>query len=221
YVRTTGSTGNAKHIPITKSYKNEFQKTVTVALWHLYLKFPRAFTGRALYFVGSRKVARAEDGNDVGTMSGFNFTELPPVVRAIYAWPYELFEVADLATRTWLALWLASVGDTSIIAGIFPAPIVYLLRELDERAGELAGDVRRGELPSWMKLTDEQRVFFTRLLQPRSDVADRLDRAASAPVEEKLAEAWPHLRLTYCWKTATAGLYVPELERRLGPKVAV
>lgn len=221
YVRTTGSTGNAKHIPITKSYKNEFQKTVTVALWHLYLKFPLAFTGRALYFVGSRKVARAEDGNDVGTMSGFNFTELPPVVRAIYAWPYELFEVADLASRTWLALWLASVGDTSIIAGIFPAPVVYLLRELDERASELAADVRRGTLPDWMKLGDQQRAFFAKALTARSDVADRLDRAARAPIEEKVREAWPHLRLTYCWKTATAGLYVPELLRRLGPQVAV
>jgi len=221
YVRTTGSTGNAKHIPITKSYKNEFQVTVTVALWHLYAKVPRAFTGRALYFVGSRQVARAPDGNDVGTMSGFNFTELPKVVRAIYAWPYELFEVADLPTRSWLALWLASVGDTSLIAGIFPAPIVYLLRELDARAGELAGDVRRGTLPGWMKLDDAQRAFFTAMIAPRPDVAARLDRAARAPVEEKVSEAWPSLALTYCWKTATAGLYVPELQRRLGPRVAV
>jgi hypothetical protein len=221
YVRTTGSGGNAKHIPITKSYKKEFQKTVTVALWHLYLKFPFAFTGRALYFVGSRKVARAPDGNDVGTMSGFNFTELPPVVRAIYAWPYELFEVADLPTRSWLALWLASVQDTSLIAGIFPAPVVYLLRELDQRAGELAADVRSGVLPSWMKLTDGQRAFFSSLTGARSDVADRLERAARAPVEEKVREAWPLLSLTYCWTTATAGLYVPELQRRLGPHVAV
>ena len=142
YVRTTGSTGNAKHVPITAAYRVEFQKTVHVALWHLYARFPRAFLGRALYFVGSRKVARAADGNDIGTMSGFNFTELPPLLRAIYAWPYELFEVGDLATRSYLALWLACLGDVSLIAGIFPAPIVYLLRDLEARAGELAHDLR-------------------------------------------------------------------------------
>src|SRR5262249_39684206 len=34
-------------------------------------------------------------------------------------------------------------------------------------------------------------------------------------------EAWPALRLVYCWTGATAGLFVPELQRRLGPRVAV
>ncbi len=221
YVRTTGSTGNAKHVPITAAYRVEFQKTVHVALWHLYARFPRAFLGRALYFVGSRKVARAADGNDIGTMSGFNFTELPPLLRAIYAWPYELFEVGDLATRSYLALWLACLGDVSLIAGIFPAPIVYLLRDLEARAGELAHDLRNGTLACAAALTPEQRAFFLPRAPPRPDLAARLERAARAPVEEKVREAWPHLRLAYCWTTSTAGLFVPELQRRLGAGVAI
>ncbi|HUS67319.1 MAG TPA: GH3 auxin-responsive promoter family protein [Kofleriaceae bacterium] len=222
YVRTTGSTGNAKHVPITAAYKAEFQKTVHVALWHLYARFPAAFVGRALYFVGSRRVARAADGNDIGTMSGFNFTELPPVLRAIYAWPYELFEVGDLTTRSYLALWLACLGDISLIAGIFPAPMVYLLRELSARADELAHDFRTGTLSPSLGLTAEQRAFFARFAdKPRPELADRLTRAARAPEHETARIAWPRLRLAYCWTTSTAGLYVPELSRRLGEGVAV
>lgn len=220
YVRTTGSTGAPKHVPITRTYRSEFQKTVQVALFHLFLRFPEAFTSTALYFVGSRKVARAPDGCDIGTMSGFNFTEMPPAVRSIYAWPYELFEVKDLATRTYLALWLATVGDISLIAGIFPAPIVYLLRDLAEQAPHLARNVRDGRLPEWLKLDEAQRTFFARRLSPNPAAARRLERAASAPLEEKAAEAWPSLRLVYCWTTAAAALYVPELQRLL-PHVAI
>lgn len=220
YVRTTGSTGAPKHIPITPSYRAEFQKTVHSSLFHLYLRFPSAFTSSALYFVGSRRVARAPDGCDIGTMSGFNFTELPEVVRAVYAWPYELFEVKDLRTRTYLALWLATTEDISLVAGIFPAPIVYMLRDLAELAPQLAKDARAGTLPSWMVLDAAQRDFFSRRLTANPRAARRLERAASAPEEEKALEAWPSLSLVYCWTTATAALYVPELKRRL-PGVAV
>ncbi|MBL8952387.1 MAG: GH3 auxin-responsive promoter family protein [Myxococcaceae bacterium] len=220
YVRTTGSTGAPKHVPITPSYRAEFQKTVQVALFHLFLKFPDAFTSTALYFVGSRRVAKAADGCDVGTMSGFAFTEMPPVVRSLYAWPYELFEVKDLKTRTYLALWLATVGDISIVAGIFPAPIVYLLRDLAELAPQLAKSARDGRLPGWLQLDDAQRAFFSQRLQPNATAGRRLERAAAASLEEKAVEAWPSLRLVYCWVTATAALYVPELQRRL-PHVAI
>jgi len=221
FVRTTGSTGTPKHVPITPAYKGEFQKTVHVALWHLFRRFPAAFRGRALYFVGSRRVAETRDGTGIGTMSGFNFTELPPVVRAIYAWPYELFEVKDLETRSYLALHLACLRDVSLIAGIFPAPIVSLLRDLETRADELGHHLGRGTLPEWLRLDPGQRAFFAEGLRPREDLRARLRRAERVPLEEKALAAMPKLRLVYCWTSATAGLYVPELQRRVGPEVAV
>jgi hypothetical protein len=221
YVRTTGSTGEPKHVPITPSYRVEFQKTVHVALWHLYRRFPEAFHSRALYAVGSCKVAVAPDGNDIGTMSGFNFTQMPALVRAVYAWPYELFDVKDLRSRTYLALVLASLGDPSLIAGIFPAPIVYMLRDLEVMAPQLAGTLRTGRLPDHLQLSDGQRAFFASRVHASPTAAARMDAAAGAPVEHKVALAWPSLRLVYCWNTATAALYLPELKRRLGPGVAV
>jgi hypothetical protein len=221
YTRTTGSSGAAKHVPITASYRRDFQKTVYVALAHLWRRFPSAFLGRALYFVGSRRMDVAPDGNDVGTMSGYNFTELPPLLRGIYAWPYELFEIADLRTRSYLSLVLALTSDVSLIAGIFPAPIVYLLRDLEARGDELARDVGRGELSASLVLTPEQRARFAARVKPRADIARKLTRALAGRPDNLVATALPMLRLVYCWTTSTAALYVPELRRRLGPKVAV
>ncbi len=220
YVTTTGSTGPAKYIPITAAYKAEFQKTVHAAVWHLYRKFTPAFRGRLLYFVGSRRVRTAADGLDIGAMSGLNFTEMPAVIRALYAWPYELFEVPDLHTRTYLALHLACTRDVTLVAGVFPAPVVYLLRDLDTLADELAHHVRRGTLPERLDLTAAQRAFFQRMVRPRPDVADRLAQIPKRP-GDAVSLALPRLHLVYCWMTSTAGLFVPELKRRLGPKVHV
>ena len=185
YVRTTGSTGVPKHVPITRAYVSEFQRTVHVSLYHLKKKFPGAFRGRALYFVGSRRVARAPDGNDVGTMSGFNFTEMPEVVRKIYAWPYELFEVPSLTARSFLALLFAAAGDVTMIAGIFPAPIVYLLRDLAAQCEPLARALRDRKLPDNLDVTPAQRELFTNLLvkllgSSYSKIAKRLDSAGRA-----------------------------------------
>ena len=221
FVRTSGSTGTPKHVPITDAYREEFQKTVHVALWHLFRRYPRAFRGRALYFVGSRRVDEAPSGAGIGTMSGYNFTELPPLVRAIYAWPYELFEVADLRTRSFLALWLACLRDVSLIAGIFPAPVVYLLRELEARAAELAAAIEEGRVPPDLVLDADQRAFFAAMLPPRPDVARRLRAAIGGPVHGLAKAAMPKLHLVYCWTDATAGVYIPELQRRLGPEVVI
>ena len=221
YVRTTGSSGDAKHVPITDAYRRDFQRTVHVALGHLYRRFPAAFLGRALYFVGSRRLDRAPDGNDVGTMSGFNYDALPPLLRKIYAWPYELFEVSDLATRSYLALYLALVSDVTLIAGIFPAPIVYLLRDLDARGAELARDLAKGTLSDSLVLTPAQRAVFEARAARRPDIAARVERALAGPEGDRVATALPALRLVYCWTTSTAALYIPELERRVGPRVAV
>ncbi|MBM3270963.1 MAG: GH3 auxin-responsive promoter family protein [Candidatus Sericytochromatia bacterium] len=219
YGLTTGSSGHHKYLPITPGYRTAFQRTVKVAFWHLYRRFPRAFRSRLLYFVGPRRFEVAPDGLDVGSMSGYNFTEQPPLVRALYAWPGELFAVPDLNTRSYLALLLAIRGDISLITGVFPLPIISLLRDLEQRAEDLATDLERGTLRGAGPLTPHQQAFFAR--GPRPDLAARLARAARAPVEEKAALAWPNLDLCYCWCTSTAGSYVPELRRRLGPGVKV
>src|SRR5207245_1972870 len=85
---------------------------------------------------------------------------------------------------------------------------------------DLADDVRAGKLPGWLKIEPELRSSFEARIAPRADIAERLERAAAAPEEEKAKEAWPSLRLVYCWTTATAALYLPELRRRL-PGVAI
>ncbi|MBX7098323.1 MAG: GH3 auxin-responsive promoter family protein [Myxococcaceae bacterium] len=221
YVRTSGSSGEPKHVPITPSYRTELQKTVQASLWHLFFRFPQAFRGQALYFVGSRRVDVARDGNDVGTMSGFNFTEMPKAVQQLYAWPYALFEVQHLETRTFLALALAIRAHLTVIAGIFPASLVYLLRDFERFAPDLEATFRSGTLPGWLELPAAQQALFAARLERSPAHAELVRRARDHGPDGQGQVLFPHLRLVYCWTAATAALFLPELTRRLGPQVPV
>lgn len=221
YGLTSGTSGNPTIVPVTSDYRTELQRVQHVAFWHVYRRFPEAFRGRFLYFISPRRRKLAPDGLDVGSMSGFNFTEQSPLVRALYAWPYELVEVTDYDTRSYLSLLLAIASDISLVTGIFPLAIVSMLRHLETCAEELARDLERGTLDGARVLTPELRAAFQRRLRPRPDLARRLRDAMRLPTEEKAAMIWPRLRLVYCWTTSTASLFVPELKRRLGPTIPV
>ncbi|MFT7521827.1 MAG: hypothetical protein ACI9MC_003979 [Kiritimatiellia bacterium] len=218
YVRTTGTTGAAKHIPITASYTREFQKPLHVSLWHLYRKYPRAFRGRALYFVAPPDTGKADDGLTVGTMSGYNYSALPKIVRALYAWPTDLFAITDLRARSFLALYGAAQHRITFAASVFPLTLVLLLRTLHQEADRLAYHLERGTLPDDLDLPDP--TPFARWLKPNPAAAARLRAAANDP-EHACRHVFPDLRLVLCWTGASAGLYVSELERLVGPNVAV
>jgi hypothetical protein len=221
YGMTAGTSGQPKCVPVTPTYRKEFQRTVSVSFWHVYRRFPQAFRSRFLYFVGKRHILTAPDGLEAGNISGFNYKEMSPLIRRLYAWPQELFDVADMATRDYLALYLAIVGDISLITGIFPLGIVTLLRRFEGWAETLAWDLERGRLDGAPGLGGADAAPFTAGLQPRPDLARRVREAARRPVEEQVGVIWPQLRLAYCWMAGGASLYVPELRRRLGPQVTL
>lgn len=218
YVQTTGSTGVPKHVPVTPSYRVEFQKALHASLWHLYRRHPEACRGRVLYFVGSARDGVAADGCPIGTMSGYNFTAMPKVVRAMYAWPPELFGLRDLKTRNFLALQLALQSAPTLCATIFPLGLVLLFRELERRADELAHHLERGTLPDDLALSSEERALFSSLMQKRPDRAAGLRAGMKGDL---VPNAFPELRAAVCWTSATAQLYVPELQRWLGERAIV
>lgn len=221
YASTTGTSGVPKSVPITPSYRREFQRTVSISFWNIFRKYPEAFTSKLLYYVAPRRMFTAADGLDCGYMSGFNFTEMGPVITALYAWPYELFEVEDFTTRTYLSLYLALQGDISLITGIFPLSIVSQLRALEGNLERLSFDLSRGTLDDSLVLSDAQRAFFEKQALARPDLVQRLKRAASGSTEELVTTLFPKLKLCYCWINSSASLYLPELQRRLGGDIVI
>lgn len=222
YAASTGTTGTPKRTPTTPSFRREFQRTVQVSMSAVARRFPRAFRGSLLYFVAKREIARAEDGTPIGYTSGYNFTTLPPAVRRVYAWPYELFEVEDGEARDYLATWIAALSPVTLAATVFPLALTNLLRSAERFAEPLARDLERGTLRDDLRLDPSARALFARYARRDVGAAERVRSEARNDGGLLPARAFlPRLRLVYCWTSASAGHYVPELRARLGDAVVV
>jgi hypothetical protein len=222
YAASTGTTGAPKRTPTTPSFRKEFQRTVQISMAQVTRRFPRAFRGSVLYFVARKEVARTEDGTPIGYTSGFNFTTLPSVVRRIYAWPYELFEVEDGAARDYLATWIAALSPVTFAATVFPLALTNLLRSAEAFAEPLARDLSRGTLRDDLRLSPAERAFFERYARRDVKAADRVRSEARANGGVLPARAFlPKVELVYCWTSSSAAHYLPELRARLGGDVAI
>jgi hypothetical protein len=221
FASSTGTTGEPKRTPTTPRFRREFQRTVFVSMAHVARRFPRAFTGQILYFVGPAELDRAPCGTPIGYTSGFNFTTMPKAVRSLYAWPYELFTVKDLDARTYLAAWLAATRPVTFVAGIFPLAFLHFLREIEGYAEPLARDLRTGKLRDDIALEPAERAFFEKLAKKDVRAAERIASLARVSTGLPARAVLPKLKLVYCWIGASAGYYVPEMKRRLGDGVAV
>jgi hypothetical protein len=222
YAASTGTTGAPKRTPTTPAFRKEFQRTVQISTWHVARRFPRAFRGTLLYFVAPKEIARAEDGTPIGYTSGFNFSTMPAAVRRLYAWPYALFEVEDAEARAYLATWLAALSPVTLAAAVFPLALTNLLRAAEGFAEPLARDLERGTLRDDLRLPAPAHRAFSELARRDVRAAERVrsDARASGGLLPACA-ILPELRLAYCWTSASAANYVPELRARLGDGVAV
>lgn len=217
FASSTGTTGTPKRVPITPTHRRDFQRTVAISLSHLATRFPRAFTGTAVYFVGRARIDAAPCGTPIGYPSGFNQSTLPSFVQRVLAWPYALCEVGDGYARQYLAAWLAARSPVTFCAGIFPIALLELFRAAEGFAEPLVRDFRRGTLRDDLALTPEERAVFERFATVDLAAADRIETEARGAGGALPARAlFPKLKMVYCWTTSSAANFLPELQQRLG-----
>ncbi|MBT9547742.1 MAG: GH3 auxin-responsive promoter family protein [Candidatus Sericytochromatia bacterium] len=220
YGMTTGSTGPPKLTPITPDYRDEYQSVVQVFLAHIYTDHPAAFNGKVLYFNGSADKMRTPTGVPCGTMSGFNFVNLPPLLKKFYAVPYEVMVIDHNWTRHYITALLSLPQKVSMMLGITAAPMVALLQFMQENLPLLAHDLEMGTLHPDLVLSAEERALISRLHKANPATAKHL-RQLLAGGETDPKSLWPGLELLVCWKSSHAGSLIPALEKFTNKKVPI
>jgi hypothetical protein len=220
FAASTGTTGTPKRIPMTPTYRADFQRTLHVSMTHVLRRFPAAFTGHIAYSVGVRLIDVAPCGTPIGFTSGYNQPTLPKPVRKLFAWPYELAQVKDGPTRTYLASWLTALARVTLFTGVFPLPLLALFRAMDELAEPLARDLRAGKLRDDLVLGPEERTFYEQYARVDRATADRIEAMTrESGGRMPLGAVLPDLRLVYCWTTGSASAFVPDLKQKLGDAI--
>jgi sterol desaturase/sphingolipid hydroxylase (fatty acid hydroxylase superfamily) len=222
YMRTSGSTGQPKDIPLTASYLGALRAIQRRAVAFQYRACPEAFRGSLLAIVSPAEEGRLPNGKAYGAASGIVAASTPRLVREKVVLPPEVRAVKDTRVKYLLILRLAIADrDVTYFGSANSTTPLALIKLYREHQAELVADVRSGGF----FLKDQLAAATLAALGPRLDADPARARELAAlqrggrPV--RIADLWPRLRMVVTWTCGSAGVTVRALREELAAHTRV
>lgn len=214
-LKTSGTTGAAKLLPVTDPYAAEVADGQT--LWRLGLvRDHEAVTrGAALTLVSPAVEGVLPSGLAYGSNTGRMHEAQPWMVRVRFPVPLAVTRIPDPTLRLYASLRFALQARLSTITTANPSTLLLVCRRLLEWQEDLAGDLVDGTLRRGPAQD------LARWLGPRERLALRLRlRRRPAPRDWRPAQLWP-LAVVNCWKGGPAPFFLARLPEALGAALPV
>ena len=215
--RTSGTTGEPKLVPVTKTSVVHQSRLTRVWMAVASSDHPGILDHAALGIVSPAIDYVAECGLPVGSASGMIYRSTPSLLRRRYAVPEAVFSVPDYDSRYFLLARFALSRRLSVIATPNPATLLRLADVIQEHDEALIAAICDGTPGSEIDAPAAIRDELRQRLQPEP----RRARELAALLEEKgglePALVWPDLRLVGCWLGGTSGPQAQRLADRFGP----
>lgn len=214
YARTSGTTGEPKHIPIledTVESMCRYQRLFTYAQCQA---LPKMYEGTVLVMSGATVEGHLPGGTPFGSMSGLLYDCLPAAIRKKSLFPDGPPTDADYRQR-YLTIAARALADPSLSVLATPNPST-ILKVLEVIRGEyesllavLSGQLEFGPGSPRLALT----VSPSRLSWLRALVGDaaRLD----------CATLWPNLQAVVTWTAGNCAVLMPRLRSLLPSKTHI
>ena len=214
FATTSGTTGNAKYIPVTPSYLHEYSHGVHVHTFRMFTDFPDLLDGKLLVPSSNDVEGVTEAGLPYGAISGYLTKTQPKPIKRFYALPYELCKVKNVEAKYYLTLRFAVPSDIRLLVMPNPSSLTLLADKMALLGEELVHDIRSGTVnPSFQDGVPPELLQGFEPQPERADALAALMRGSGRLVPR---EVWPNLRLLSCWKGGTMPLYLRKLPDAYG-----
>ncbi len=216
FATTSGTVGNRKFIPVTRSYMEEFRQASVVSGFHLLRNYPGISKGVVLSIFSTAQEALTTSGIPYGAISGRLYLDEPGLIKKhISPIPYEAFVIKDYDTRYYAILRCALMLSVSCIYTLNPSTIALLARTLENNADRLIKDVAKGTITADVEIDSKTKAALSRFLKPDPERASFLERLA-AQKQFKPSNIWPELSVIACWTKAAASFYLKDFPQYFG-----
>lgn len=206
-LKTSGTTGASKLLPVTDSYAKEVREGQS--LWRLALlrDHEAVRSGKALTVVSKAIEGRLPSGLPFGSNTGRMQDEQPFMVRLRYPVPRAVADISDTDARLYTLLRFALQAPISTLTTANPSTVLLLCRKLLEFQDDLARDLAEGTC------VHGPAVPLPLLARVR------LSKAA-VPEDWRPARIWD-LETVNCWKGGPASYFLARFGDALGAEVAI
>ncbi|MCH7747397.1 MAG: GH3 auxin-responsive promoter family protein [Acidobacteria bacterium] len=221
YARTSGTTGEAKLIPILRETIRQHKRSQAIQSYVQFSADARAYYGRFLAIVSPAEEGTLASGTPYGSTSGFMYENMPAIAKTKYVLPYQVFGIADYDLKYLLILRLAVTHeDVTHIACANPSTLVKLLSVLDVSRSALLHDITRGTFSRADELSAEVRAVVGPRLSCTPKRVAELRTILGSP-RPTFGALWPELRLVSTWTGGSCRIPLASVRPALPPGARV
>ncbi|MBE9558248.1 MAG: GH3 auxin-responsive promoter family protein [Proteobacteria bacterium] len=220
YARTSGTTGEAKLVPVTGAGMHGLATAQRLFACAQY-RYADSFAGRVFAIAGAAVEDRTQRGVPIGSATGAVYAAMPSPVRRRYIVPAELFGVDDYDLRDYVLAFLGlAARDVSCMATANPSTFIRLLEVVRGNWDALLDDLKSGHVRGSENLNPQQREALQARIQADPVRARELRRLAVGP-GLSFASIWPELRSVVTWTGGSCGYALGALLPQLPPQIRV
>ncbi len=209
YHRTSGTVGEPKNIPVTKSGLTRIKQHQQLSAYTA-SKGSEIFRGKVFGITGQAIEGRMAGGTPFGSASGLIYQNQSKLVRARYVLPPEVSEIENYETRyIVMAIYGLAEPFVTCIGTANPSTLIRLLSVINQNIDLILDSIAAGRLPD----------TFPRIAKSDSDLSPNAQRAEYLRTRcidiEKLtfSDIWPELKGIVTW---TGGSCAVPLRRLTG-----
>jgi hypothetical protein len=213
---TSGSTGDPKILPVTRSWLKTYQYHWQIWGLKAVLDHQGVMTSKWLQISGPSEVGRTASGHQIGMASAITARHQNPLFQTFYAVPYQVGDIADGHARNYTILRLALPQRVGFLMTITAANLIRLAELGDEMKQTLVRDLFDGTLTGaggshalpegWMRKAAGQR---------HPERARQLENVIKQTGTLYPKDYWP-LQLLACWTGGTVGYQSRSLPKYFG-----
>ncbi len=213
---TTGTTGEPKLNPVTRSWLKEYRNGWDVWGSKAISEHPGTLGLMTLQISGPSELDRSQSGLPIGMASSVTARFQSAVVKSFYAVPMEVSDIADPLARYYLTLRLAMTQRVGFIVTLTPANLIRLAQIGNDEASALIRDIHDGTLRADLAIPASMReLVAAKLKVPHVARATELEAILARSGTLYPKDYWP-LALMGCWIGGTVGYRAKNLARYYG-----
>jgi hypothetical protein len=216
FATTSGTTGKAKFIPITKTFVERYRKGSRIWGSYLIRRFPRSLYRKIMHSAAPLGGPCTGRGVPCGGISGLIAEMQNPIVRSNYAVPRPFTRIQDLGIRTYAGIRMAIAQDVGFFSASNPARILLHARIADERKEDIIRDLADGTCREIDKLERGAREELLPYIKKDPAGARRFERIVEKTGHLHPKDYWPNLDVIACWKGGPPKIYAQYLKRFFG-----
>jgi hypothetical protein len=218
FALTSGTTAEAKYIPITREFLEDYRRGWNLWGTQAYTDHPGVRKKYNVTLASDWRQFHTPGGIPCGNISGLAHDTATLFLRALAAVPRAVRSVPDPLAKQYAVL-RTSIACSRIGMTVTanPSTLVGLARLAHEKREELIRDIRDGTLTGGVEIPPESRRALERhTRRPNPERARELEQIVDRTGTLAPREFWPGLALLGVWTGGSAGAYLGQLREYYG-----